>query len=258
MRRHYFNNSETGILKGKPEVKDSNNPLGLPSMSNHPMLDPTQSGHMMDMMKNNMMMLVPQILQISWVSYVFSGFVVVKLPFPLTSSFKPMLQRGIELTTLDPSYVSSFSFYLLAAFGMSGVNQLLLGGSYVDETQLYQQQMQANTGMGATQQDSSALFRSERDSLDIEQHVWELENVEKRLIGEVQPENDRQSVAAASLGSLGGKASSDLQVHTAGTQARATTKSGAAKSESSSHGSDVLEGKKTSVRGTSQRKRPKG
>eukprot|EP01116_Phalansterium_solitarium_P011125 TRINITY_DN2672_c1_g1_i1.p1 TRINITY_DN2672_c1_g1~~TRINITY_DN2672_c1_g1_i1.p1 ORF type:complete len:330 (+),score=151.60 TRINITY_DN2672_c1_g1_i1:63-1052(+) len=205
MRRHYFNNSDSGIFKPRADAKEANNALGLPNMNNHPMLDPNQSGQMMEMMKNNMMMVVPQVLQISWVSYVFSGFVVVKLPFSLTASFKPMLQRGVELSTLDASYVSSFSFYLLAAFGMSGINSMLLGGSYVDETQLMQQQMQAQLGggMGGQQPDVAALYRSERDSLEIEQHSWELENVEKRLLGIAAA----AAAAAAAAGGVGGGSS---------------------------------------------------
>ena len=40
-------------------------------------------------------------------SYFFAGFVVTKVPFPLTPRFKLMLQRGVEIEELlvirDPS-----------------------------------------------------------------------------------------------------------------------------------------------------------
>lgn len=34
----------------------------------------------------------------------FSGFVLVKIPFALTASFKGMLQRGVELSYVDPHF----------------------------------------------------------------------------------------------------------------------------------------------------------
>jgi hypothetical protein len=52
---------------------------------------------MINMMKQNMAMIVPNMLMMGWVSYFFSGFVLVKLPFGLTDRYKSMLQRGIFL-----------------------------------------------------------------------------------------------------------------------------------------------------------------
>lgn len=70
-------------------------------------MDPTK---MMGGMKQNLAMIIPNMLQMGWVSYFFAGFVLVKLPFPLTERFKTMLQRGIMLKSLDVSYVSSLSW----------------------------------------------------------------------------------------------------------------------------------------------------
>jgi hypothetical protein len=66
-------------------------------------------------------------LLMGWVTYFFSGFVAVKLPFPLTVRFKALLQRGIELASLDVSYVSALSWYFLVLFGLRGVISLALG-----------------------------------------------------------------------------------------------------------------------------------
>ena len=40
----------------------------------------------------------------SYLTLFYSVNVLAKVPFPLTMRFKAMLQRGIELTTLDASW----------------------------------------------------------------------------------------------------------------------------------------------------------
>ena len=55
----------------------------------------------------------------------------MKVPFPLTQGFRSMLQRGVELSTLDVSYVSSLSWYFLVMFGIRGLMVLLLGETMV-------------------------------------------------------------------------------------------------------------------------------
>eukprot|EP01054_Gregarina_sp_Poly1_P007671 Gregarina_sp_Poly_1__7670@NODE_4317_length_648_cov_179_165232_g995_i3_p1_GENE_NODE_4317_length_648_cov_179_165232_g995_i3NODE_4317_length_648_cov_179_165232_g995_i3_p1_ORF_typecomplete_len158_score24_44EMC3_TMCO1/PF01956_16/2_9e19_NODE_4317_length_648_cov_179_165232_g995_i3131604 len=50
------------------------------------------------------------------ISYLFSDSVVAKTPFPLTPTFKPLLQRGIEVNDLDTAYVSAISWYFLILF----------------------------------------------------------------------------------------------------------------------------------------------
>ena len=52
------------------------------------------------------------------VSHFLHGFVLVKVPFPLTIGFKHMFQRELDLSTLETSYVSSLSWYFLVMFGL--------------------------------------------------------------------------------------------------------------------------------------------
>lgn len=61
----------------------------------------------------------------TFVNYFFSGFILGKVPFPLSPSFRPMLQRGIDLPTLDVSYYTSLSYYILLLFGLRGVFVLM-------------------------------------------------------------------------------------------------------------------------------------
>ena len=61
---------------------------------------------MMDMVKGQAYFGMTQMGMMQFAEAFFSGFVLVKIPFALTSSFKGMLQRGIELT-----YVGMRSFF---------------------------------------------------------------------------------------------------------------------------------------------------
>eukprot|EP01094_Clydonella_sp_ATCC50884_P000359 TRINITY_DN10281_c0_g1_i1.p1 TRINITY_DN10281_c0_g1~~TRINITY_DN10281_c0_g1_i1.p1 ORF type:complete len:251 (+),score=80.33 TRINITY_DN10281_c0_g1_i1:145-897(+) len=112
-RRAFLTDDESGMLKREIEAY---NPLTS-------MMDPSNG---LEMMKKNISMVLSQILLMGWVNHFFSGFVVVKLPFPLTLSFRPMLQRGIDLATLDVSYVSALSWYFLNLFGLQGLTSLAI------------------------------------------------------------------------------------------------------------------------------------
>ena len=115
MRRHYFNNDETGVLKTNQ---------ARPAAQPNPMTDPSM---MTDMLKGNLTNVLPMIVIGGWINWHFSGFVTTKVPFPLTLRFKPMLQRGIELMSLDAAWVSSASWYFLNVFGLRSIYSLVLG-----------------------------------------------------------------------------------------------------------------------------------
>ena len=123
--------------------------------------DPTM---MTGMLKKNLNMIVPQMLTATWVNFFFTGFVVDKVPFPLTQRFRGMLQRGIELQSLDVTYISSLSWYFLNFFGLRGVFSLALGANELDGAQAILQRM----AMGM---DTGKAFASVREPRDVAARV---------------------------------------------------------------------------------------
>ena len=126
-RNAHLLRKKTGILREK--VPGAKNPMANP-MS------------MIDMVKGNMVFMIPNIVLMTFVGYFFSGFLCLKVPFPMPSNhFRSMLQRGVDLSTLNISYVSSLSCYFMVTFGLNGVYGLLLGENRVDEMQMQMSQV---------------------------------------------------------------------------------------------------------------------
>jgi ER membrane protein complex subunit 3 len=91
------------------------------------MTDPAAMEGMMGAMKGNMAMMIPQTLIMGWINAFFAGYVILKLPFPLTIRFKSMLQSGVMTRDLDVRWVSSLSWYFLCLFGLQPVFGFILG-----------------------------------------------------------------------------------------------------------------------------------
>lgn len=98
-----------------------------------------------------------------------------------------MLQRGIETPDMDVAWVSSLSWYFLNLFGLRAVFEWILGQDQsADGLQDMQQmagQQQAPAGMGPSAAERiKQAWQSEKESLDLIAHQWDLDLIEKRLL----------------------------------------------------------------------------
>eukprot|EP00238_Polyblepharides_amylifera_P002701 CAMPEP_0196580964 /NCGR_PEP_ID=MMETSP1081-20130531/31752_1 /TAXON_ID=36882 /ORGANISM="Pyramimonas amylifera, Strain CCMP720" /LENGTH=259 /DNA_ID=CAMNT_0041901023 /DNA_START=60 /DNA_END=839 /DNA_ORIENTATION=- len=177
-KRLFFTHKDLGVLH---EIKDQAppNPLAAFGMGGGAGATPDPS-QLVDMMKKNLSMVVPQIVQYNWVAFFFSGFVVAKVPFALTMRFRAMLQRGVDLNSLSVTYVSSLSWYFLNLFGLRGVFSIVLGENSIDDYANMQNQMQ----MGM--QDAPKAYTMERENLELVSHTWHLPLVERHCIKMLQ------------------------------------------------------------------------
>lgn len=150
----------------------------------------------LSMMKGNMAFMVQNMVMMQGIQHFFSGFILLKVPFPLTMGFKQMFQRGLhELPTLDTSYVSSVSWYFLVMFGLRSFFKLAIGDPSMEVKE--QQVLMTKFGYSppnpaASNQDGDThakMLRGESDNLEIFlQHTQsKLDTVEKRLLGSRYP-----------------------------------------------------------------------
>lgn len=193
MRRHYFNNADTGYFKTQKRQPVS----------------PNSTAMLSDMVKGNFINVLPMVFIGGWINWMFSGFVTTKVPFPLTLRFKPMLQRGVELASLDAAWVSSASWYFLNVFGLRSIYTLVLGennGKFslqhsndvkrkrkllflstlmqtlftaADQTSAMQDQMSG--AAGSMPQDPKAAFKAEWEALEITEYENVLQNVDSHV-----------------------------------------------------------------------------
>ncbi|XP_068917509.1 ER membrane protein complex subunit 3-like [Tenebrio molitor] len=165
MRRQAFNKEEDGYLTRR-----------RPPVSQNIITDPSL---MTDMLKGNLTNVLPMIVIGGWINWMFSGFITTKVPFPLTLRFKLMLQRGMELSHLDASWVSSASWYFLNVFGLRSMYTLVLGeDNSADQSRQIQDQM---ASAAVTMPNDPKPFKAEWEALEIVEHYWVLEGIEKHL-----------------------------------------------------------------------------
>ncbi|KAI8067484.1 integral membrane protein DUF106-domain-containing protein [Gongronella butleri] len=186
-RKEYLSKAyDEGTYLKNPEAKDPASITGAPN----PMTDPEMMEGMMEGMKKQLVNMVPQMVIMGWINFFFQGFIVIKLPFPLTPRFKAMLQSGIDTRDMDVTWVSSLSWYFLNLFGLGSVFSLILGDNNaagVDMAAMGNMPgMMPGMGMPGQmpgqQQDFKKLFMAEKENVLITPHIWDLDDIEERLL----------------------------------------------------------------------------
>jgi hypothetical protein len=155
----------------------------------------TDPSVMVDMMKRNLTGVVPQLVMGVVVSFFFSGFVMGRVPFSLSPRFRPMVQRGVDLASLDVSYFTSLSYYIMLLFASRGPFSLFFREDTVDETEALRRQMNplAAAGGGAAGGmpgvggfDAAAAFKGELAAYRTYEHEWVLGGAESLALATMQ------------------------------------------------------------------------
>ncbi|TPX08785.1 uncharacterized protein E0L32_009725 [Thyridium curvatum] len=196
VRTHYYNLSKKSFIARREALTaayESGAYLKAPENRGqappNPMTDPNAMEGMMGMMKGNMAMMIPNTLIMSWINAFFSGYVIMKLPFPLTIKFKSMLQAGVMTKDMDPRWMSSISWYFLCIFGLQSVFNFILGSDNAASQMAQQmgamgpQAPQAGFGPGV---DPDKQFLGEAENIAVVVHYSVLDDVEDRLLASVK------------------------------------------------------------------------
>lgn len=77
-----------------------------------------------DGMKANLLNYLPQPILMFYMSYLFRGYIALKLPFTLTANFKSMFQSSILTPDLDVSYVTGISWYFVNLLGVESLSKI--------------------------------------------------------------------------------------------------------------------------------------
>ncbi|WWD21138.1 hypothetical protein CI109_105619 [Kwoniella shandongensis] len=155
--------------------------------------NPFESGQMegaMDGMKKQAVMMVPNMVIMQYINVFFSGFILMRLPFPLTAGFKSLLSRDIAMPDLDVRWVSALSWYFLNLFGLNGVFKLILGQDNAAVETRDQSALSALSGAGGPAMagpgapDMSKLFKSEVENLALAEglYKWVGDGIEDRVL----------------------------------------------------------------------------
>jgi ER membrane protein complex subunit 3 len=126
---------------------------------------------------------------------------LLRVPFPLTSGFKSMFQRGLaDMPDLSSSFVSSVSWYFLVMYGLRSFLRLAIGDFPIEvkEQDIMSQQMGLQVPPPPNvKQDGKTLAKNLRQdaenmSLLLQDFKSEMDSVEKRILKRRYPKKQLQ------------------------------------------------------------------
>ena len=150
---------------------------------------------MMGPMKGQFAFMAQNMILMQGIGYFFSGYVLVKVPIPLTNGFKMMFQRGLDLSTLETSYVSSVSWYFLVMFGLRAFFKLVIesdgegSGTGIQDEHKRAGLIQTELGNGFSAGGPSKKFdavnflKKEIETLELTRYNRLLDDADRRLLG---------------------------------------------------------------------------
>lgn len=216
-RRMYWTDEDVGYLKEeiqwveeeneRNEYGDDENGETKKDTNNNDLPDPMA---MMGPMKGQAVFMIQNMVMMQGIAYFFQGYVLVKVPLPLTMGFKMMFQRGLDLTTLEPSYVSSVSWYFLVMFGLRAFFKLVIegnsGSGSMSQEQMESMAIQGDLGVTMSggpmpsKFDPVKMIKMEQENLDITRFKGRLDDAERRLLGKKSSRKKLSNTGSANSG----------------------------------------------------------
>ena len=193
-RKCYWTDDQKGYLKEELEWVEEEEEVKENDSKERGTDDVPDPMAMMGPMKGQFVFMAQNMIIMQGISYLFQGFVLVKVPFPLTNGFKMMFQKGLDLGTLDTSYVSSVSWYFLVMFGLRAFFRLAIGdsgggGQEGQESSILQSDFGVTVGGGPPGQtfNAAGAMKNETENLELMRYRPSVDDAEKRLLGNKYP-----------------------------------------------------------------------
>lgn len=194
-RRQYFcgtaADDDSGYLKEESQwIEEEEEKASKKAEDDDNMPDPMA---MMGPLKGQFAFMIQNMVMMQAIGYFFNGYVLVKVPIPLTQGFKMMFQKGLDLKTLDTSYVSSISWYFLVMYGLRAFFKLVIdaddkygGGQkeFMDAAMI-----QADLGNSLVsappgkKYDGKQAIKMEIEAIELARHRGILDDADKRILG---------------------------------------------------------------------------